>query len=710
MAGGGGVVAKAWVQIIPEMSGIQGEISQQLGGVSKASSSAGKASGSGFASGFKGAVGALGTIVAAVGFADLVSQAAEATDATQKFKSTLSFAGLGTSEIDALAESTRAYADQTVYSLSDIQGITAQLAANGVPNYDRLAEAAGNLNAVAGGNADTFKSVGMVLTQTAGQGKLTTENWNQLADAIPGASGKLQEALKANGAYTGNFREAMEKGEITADEFNRAIMDLGFTDAAQEAAKSTSTFEGAMGNLQATVVGGLSDVLAQLQPVITGALNGVAPVLGAALSGVSSVIGGLVSAVTTYGPQLAGFFSPVVTAAQNLWTTVQPLLSQLGGAFAGLLSSLGPVLQSIGGYLSSWWTTLMNIASVIASTVLPIVTQVVNFVTTQIMPVVVPAIQSILQTIQMAFPIIQSVITIAMGAVQAVWNAVWPALQAVVMPIVQGISAFIQGAMTVIQGIITVVLSIINGNWSAVWGAISGVASAIWGAITGVISGAVGAVQGAISGALGAIQGVWNSIWSSVSSFVSSTWESVKGAVSSGVEGVVGFIGGLPGRIMGFFADAGSWLIDSGRAILDGLIEGITAGFEAAADAVSGGLEYIRGFLPFSPAKRGPFSGHGYTTYSGEAMMADWGRGIDAGVPAAVDYAAEAAGRVRDALAGVAGASPASRAASVEGAVGGPVVNQTFNTRVVRADEDMYAVAPVVYRNAQREARMMGAW
>ena len=28
------------------------------------------------------------------------------------------------------------------------------------------------------------------------------------------------------GAYTGNFREAMEKGEITADEFNKAIMDL----------------------------------------------------------------------------------------------------------------------------------------------------------------------------------------------------------------------------------------------------------------------------------------------------------------------------------------------------------------------------------------------------------------------------------------------------------------------------------------------------
>ncbi|WP_410954914.1 tape measure protein, partial [Pseudomonas aeruginosa] len=78
--------------------------------------------------------------------------------------------------------------------LDDIQSITAQLASNGVKGYDKLAEAAGNLNAVAGGNAQTFKTVGLVMTQTAGAGKLTTENWNQLSDAIPGASGKLQEA------------------------------------------------------------------------------------------------------------------------------------------------------------------------------------------------------------------------------------------------------------------------------------------------------------------------------------------------------------------------------------------------------------------------------------------------------------------------------------------------------------------------------------
>ena len=146
------------------------------------------------------------------------------SDSTDKFVSTMNFAGIDTANVEKASKAARDYADRTVYDLSTIQNTTAQLAANGIKDYTGLTEAAGNLNAVAGGNADTFGSVAMVLTQTAGAGKLTTENWNQLADAIPGASGKLQEAMKANGAYTGNFRDAMEKGEISADEFNQAIM------------------------------------------------------------------------------------------------------------------------------------------------------------------------------------------------------------------------------------------------------------------------------------------------------------------------------------------------------------------------------------------------------------------------------------------------------------------------------------------------------
>ncbi|WP_279276164.1 tape measure protein [Enterococcus faecium] len=208
-------------------------------------------------------------------FSELIGESVQASDSIDKFKSTMKLGGFGEKEIGEATKIVQKYADDTVYDLSTVSNTTAQLAANGIKNYTELTQAAGNLNAQAGGSAETFKAVAMMLTQTAGAGKLTTENWNQLADAIPGASGVLQEAMKKNGAFTGNFREAMEKGEISADEFNTAITELGMNDGAIEAAKSTSTFEGAIGNLRSNIVGGINDIIKHLgKDKLTGIING----------------------------------------------------------------------------------------------------------------------------------------------------------------------------------------------------------------------------------------------------------------------------------------------------------------------------------------------------------------------------------------------------------------------------------------------------
>ena len=211
-----------------------------------------------------GAIAGLGvSAIQSIGSAmnNMTGEVMNTSDAIEKFQSTMNFAGKTKEETEEATKLFKKYADDTVYDLNDITNTGAQLAANGIQSYKELAIAAGNLNAVAGGNADTFKSVGMVLTQTAGAGKLTTENWNQMADAIPGASGKLQEALKNMNAYTGDFRDAMANGQISAEEFLKAIQDLGSTDAAEEAARSTKTFEGAIGNLEATVTTGMTNVL-----------------------------------------------------------------------------------------------------------------------------------------------------------------------------------------------------------------------------------------------------------------------------------------------------------------------------------------------------------------------------------------------------------------------------------------------------------------
>lgn len=534
---------------------------------------------------FGAAAGAVGGLVSSgIGMAvdaigDLTGDIIEASDSADKFKSTLNFAGLDTGTIDALTASTQTYADQTVYSISDIRNVTAQLAANGVQGFDKLAEAAGNLNAVAGGNAETFSSVGMVLTQTAGAGKLTTENWNQLADAIPGASGKLQEAMLKNGAYTGNFRDAMEKGEISADEFNQAIMDLGMTDVAKEAATSTSTIEGAMGNLEASVVGVGTTILDQFKGPLTSGIS----MLAQGISGLSGVFTGLVQ---TIGPILSQIgttfqtaFQPVVGMVQSqLLPALQPLMSALQNLGNAIMPIITAAIQTIAPVLSTLVSNIVQTMSVIATAVTPV-------------------INNIAALIQAVLPAIQSAFQIWGTYIQGVINAVFPFIQTIVTSV-----------MNVVNAIISTVLAAINGDWSGVWEGIQNIVSSVWNGIQSIVSGAINAVSGVISSVLSGISGIFSSVWNGIKGAVSSAWSGIASAVSSGVSSMMNFITSIPSRIMGVFSGAGSWLLSAGQNIIQGLIKGITkavgGAISAVKDAVGGIIDGAKSLLGIaSPSK-----------------------------------------------------------------------------------------------------------
>ena len=353
-------VASAFRKVENAVDGVDGDgledaardadkLDRELDDAAQSAGKLGDKLGSGFtvAKGVLANLAAEGIQMVASGLVDLGSEAINAADSLAKFESTMSFAGFGAQEIDTLTQSVQEYASKTVYDLDTIANTTAQLGANGVKDFMKLTEAAGNLNAVAGGNAETFNSVAMVMTQTAGAGKLTTENWNQLADAIPGASGVLQEAMKKNGAYTGDFRDAMAKGEITAEEFNQAIMELGFEEAAIEAASSTETIEGAFGNLKATIVDGFVAALTDggLYTAITGFLNGLTAIVTQAstflpvISGVAVAVGAFAIAINI-GPILTAVSSAVGALTGGVAALNAVLLANPVAAVVALLAGL----------------------------------------------------------------------------------------------------------------------------------------------------------------------------------------------------------------------------------------------------------------------------------------------------------------------------------------------------------------------------------
>lgn len=409
--------------------------------------------------------GAVGGLVSSLAQSALDSVAAlggemvAASDSANKFANTLSFAGMDTASIDRLTASTQAYADATVYDLGDIRNVTAQLASNGVKDFDRLAEAAGNLNAVAGGNADTFSSVGMVMTQTAGAGKLTTENWNQMADAIPGASGALQDAMRAAGAFEGNFRDAMANGEVSADEFFAAVQKLGMEDVAREAATSTETFEGALGNLQASIVGVGSQVLDEVKPLATDAMSVVAD----AVSGIPEKLEALAPVA-----ELAGDAVAFLSEHMNV---ILPVLGAVAGGFVAFKAAI-----AITGAITAVQTALAAMPSVLA------------------------LVKTGVQLLNAAFranpfAVVATVIGVVVGALVTLWSTnegfrnavvgVWNAVKGTVKASIESVKGAISGARGVIdslgarfRAVKSTIASAINGAKSAVTSAIAKIKSA----------------------------------------------------------------------------------------------------------------------------------------------------------------------------------------------------------------------------------------
>lgn len=585
-------IATAFVQIVPSMKGVGKAIESAFGSASEtAGNTAGIKAGNGFAGGFGAKLGVITGIAQSVAgkaieaFMGLSGEITSASDSAQKFASTLNFAGVSEQQIKRLTASTQDYADKTVYDLNDIRNTTAQLAANGVPNYDKLAEAAGNLNAVAGGSADTFKSVAMVLTQTAGQGKLTTENWNQLSDAIPGASGKIQQALKEAGAYTGNFRDAMADGQITAQEFNDAIMSLGFTDAAVEAATSASTIEGATGNLEAAFVKLGASVLDSVKPAITGGMSWIADGVTNAVPVVQAGIEGLIGWFQRLYSKLEE--NGAITAFKSAWDTIRDAIMgvvnmvidwahmippegladgiklvadtlnwfiQHGKELAPIIIGIGTAFAAVKGYqaLNSGLQALtgtMNTVTTAAKGISNGIMLMMDLGGPIQMLKQMGSSLSLVKTAQTAWSAATKMATAVQGAFNAVIaanpiGAIAVAIAAVVAALVWFFTQTEVGrkAWAAFTSWLTDTWNTIVATAQDLWNGLGEFLANLWATITGTVQSAWDGIAGFFTGLWQTISGGVTGAWTSITTFLSGVWTGISTTATTIFTGIRDFI------------------------------------------------------------------------------------------------------------------------------------------------------------------------
>lgn len=619
-------------------AGIGGKIQQALNSMASHAQKSGENAGNGFAKGFGLKMGMISGIAQSVtskiigAFGGITSEIMSASDSAQKFGATLQFAGVSNKQIKELTKSTQTYADKTVYDLEDIRSTTAQLASNGVKGYDKLAEAAGNLNAIAGGNKETFKSVAMVLTQTAGAGKLTADNWRQLSQAIPGASGKIQEQLKKNGVYTGNFADAMRQGKITSEAFNQALLDLGFNDVAVKAAQSTVTIEGAWGNLQASVVKAGMVIFDSIKGPTTQAMSAIADAIGNLTNSMQAPLSAAISGVIDW-------FGKLFAAMQNV-----EVFESFKAIWQSLCDIFKEVFSIVGGWGALFPPESLAVAIKFICDVLNGVLQVVKALAPAIMPVIAAwaayktavaiatAAQTVFNAVMAMNPL--GLIVIAIGAVVAalayfftqteqgrqMWQSLcdgfndftqtilpplqdaWNAFAGTLNDFMQTILPFLQNAWNGFLDLckalqpVTDALKDSLGALAKVLGDTLGpVFSTIGDIVKGVIQvfkGLCEFLSGVFTGDWGkcwqGIQDIFSGTWNAISSFFTGIWNGIQNGAKAGIDAVFHFIAGLKDRIFGFFSGAGQWLWNAGRAILDGLLAGLRRAWQSVCNFVGG--------------------------------------------------------------------------------------------------------------------------
>lgn len=160
----------------------------------------------------------------------------------------------------------------------------------------------------------------------------------------------------------------------------------------------------------------------------------------------------------------------------------------------------------------------------------------------------------------------------------------------------------------------------VAGKWEYYWNRIKGIASGVWTAISGVIKGAVQIIKGILDIFLGLVDGDWKRVWNGIKSVFGGVWTALGSLARGGMQVLVNLFRGLgttlwnlaKSAVQGLFniwrgmngtafsifrtlisgigrvfSNAGSILLNAGKRIIDGFINGIKNGFNRVKSTLS---------------------------------------------------------------------------------------------------------------------------
>ena len=672
----GAEVASAFVTLIPSFRGGKKRIEKELAGVAggagaRAGETAGRRFGSAFIAPIRGMVAPLAGVLAGLAIKDFIKDSVTAaSDLNETLSKSQQIFGSAFRQIDRWARTSyrsvglsREAALAYTATLGDMfrqLGFTRKEVVENSKGVVQLAADLGSFH-----NLDTADVLERIMAGFRGE-------YDSLQLLIPNINAARIEtvALAKSGKESADALTAQEKAaavlSILYKDAGPAIGDFARTSAS--AANQQKIAQAQFENIKATLGQGLLPVWTRLLTVVNNWLPAVmqsskelAGALAPAMDRVWQFATNLFDSVTELFrgfssgnklvPRLGSVFTALVPIGQtllNFFRQIAPALAMLGRAVGNFVSSLLPIVQQF----------LQQVGSVLG----PALREIGALIKTE----VVPAIAAFLAFIQ---PAVAWILRFVGGALVGA---------------LQGAVQVVKGALTVIVGVLRLVMAVFRGDWSAAWDSVKKIFDGVWQAIVGAFKIFINIGIGkAFSVGAKLIMKVGSSLWSGLGKLfqkgINAIWNWVKKGMANlkssftngmlqaafvvgrGIGSVLNFFRRLPGQILNFvrsipgrlkqvFSNAlrgvtsvmrtapskirgalgrvGQILYDSGRKIISGLINGIRSQIKNVKNAVGDVLSAARDLLPFSPAKEGPFSGKGWTLYSGRSIVEGLAEGM----------------------------------------------------------------------------------
>ena len=309
--------------------------------------------------------------LAASGVRSMVGELNEASTSWQTFEGNMHQLGKSPAEINRAKSEMQKFAQQTIYSASDMSSTYAQLAAVGVKNTGKLVKGFGGLAAASDNPQQAMKTLSEQATQMAAKPKVQWQDFKLMLEQTPAG---ISAVAKTMGKSTTELIKNIQDGKVKAQDFLNAVAKTGTNANFSKMATQYKTVGQAMDGLKETLanklqpqfdkvsqvgikaISGITDKLANLNwdalgNGILSAISKVQPILANLGNGFKQMFEGFNSSGA--GKSIADMFGNIADAGKKLTSTLSSgkggnsFFKQLGSLGGGALSSVAQAISGV---------------------------------------------------------------------------------------------------------------------------------------------------------------------------------------------------------------------------------------------------------------------------------------------------------------------------------------------------------------------------